>query len=109
MSVKPRQRGSQPEKRSRQEITTMPEQVDPKWGKPYSGTEFVLNDGRTVRMYRNRNAVRYYDTNGEQVGPEHRNVVPALVWAWAQPDWHDPSTPPWLLTGIRREIASSKR
>jgi hypothetical protein len=79
------------------------------WGKPYGSSPFILADGRRVTMYRRGVTVRYYDETGVQVGPEHRNVVPALIWAWAQDDWYDPSTPPSLMAGVKAEIRAGGR
>jgi len=41
---------------------------------------------------RNGQRVRFYNTDGIQVGPEHRNVAPAIVWA-AFHGWLDPAQP----------------
>lgn len=47
---------------------------------------------RRVWMLRKGQKVRFYDAAGEQVGPEHANVVPACCWAAGQ-GWIDPSCP----------------
>lgn len=57
-------------------------QVDPCWGKPYGGAQNIRTDeGVLVTMYRNRCRVRFYDANGQQVGPEQSNVAPAIAAA----------------------------
>jgi hypothetical protein len=65
--------------------------TDPGWGREY-GAPFVNEQGEA----------------GIQDGPEHRNVVPALIWAWAQ-GWADPTTDPVFTAGIRAEIARNTR
>jgi N12 class adenine-specific DNA methylase/uncharacterized protein (DUF3820 family) len=51
------------------------------WGKPYADLKYILPDGSEVHMRRNGQRVRYYDTKGEQVGPEQGNVAPAIAFA----------------------------
>lgn len=63
------------------------------FGQPYGeGPHYVTPDGVTVTMWRKGQRVRYFDTDGNQVGPEHRNVVPAVIWAAAHA-WIDPRDP----------------
>jgi hypothetical protein len=56
-------------------------------------------------MRRKGQRVRFFDETGEQVGPEQRNVAPALCYAawqgWIDP--RDPATSAWLNAGIRAE------
>jgi hypothetical protein len=73
---------------------------DVKWGKPY-GLPYRRPDGSIVWMYRGKqNRVRFYDKDGKQVGPEQKNVAPAVAAAitqgWVQldqllanPEWVD--------------------
>jgi hypothetical protein len=56
---------------------------------------YVIPDGREVWMRRKRQAVRFYDAAGVQVGPEQTNVAPAVCYAitenWRRPDsWYRP-------------------
>ena len=76
------------------------------WGEVW-GAPWVHADGRIVVMRRKGQRVRFFDHKGEQIGPEHRNVVPALVWAWSDLSDLSDGTEPWLLAGIRREIAGA--
>lgn len=75
------------------------------WGRPWGDTPWQTDDGREVRMRRHRNRVRFFTASGEQVGPEHANVVSAIVWAVAN-GWTDPTTPAWLAREMRAEIAA---
>lgn len=86
----------------------MTEPVDPGWGEMYGpGPHYVvppiLPDGdpqylcrRPVWMYRKGQRVRFFDVEGVQVGPEHRNVYPAVVYAAAE-CWIDPRKPVWSM------------
>jgi len=59
--------------------------VDPNFGKPYGGNlPYVTTDGDEVFMYRKGHAVRFFDGEGNQVGPEQSNVAPALAYAQSQ-------------------------
>ncbi|KKM92024.1 hypothetical protein LCGC14_1222580 [marine sediment metagenome] len=51
-----------------------------KWGKPY-GMPFCTRHGRVRRMFRKGQRVRFYDGQGRQIGPEQRNVAPAVAYA----------------------------
>lgn len=56
-------------------------------------------------MRRKGQRVRFFDEAGQQVGPEHRNVAPALIYAAFQ-GWIDPRCPAisaMLNAGIRAE------
>jgi hypothetical protein len=66
-------------------------QVDPNFGEMYGpGPHYVTQPDHTpVWMYRKGQRVRFFDKQGIQVGPEHRNVVPAIIWAAAN-SWIDP-------------------
>lgn len=50
------------------------------WGALYGASYFITDTGERVRMYRKRQAVRFYTDAGDQVGPEQPNVGPAIVW-----------------------------
>ena len=67
--------------------------VDPKFGEMYGpGPHYVTQpDHAPVWMYRRGQKVRYFSEAGEQVGPEHANVIPAVIWAAAH-GWIDPSS-----------------
>lgn len=56
--------------------------------------DYVTPDGVEVWMERKAQKVRFLDAHGNQVGPTHKNLVPALIWA-ALNDWRDPSSPGW--------------
>lgn len=61
-------------------------------------------DGSYVELWRRGQQCRFYDGDGQQVGPEHRNVVPAIVWAYHETEWVDSDAPAWLDAGVRREV-----
>lgn len=82
---------------------------DPNWGECWStdGPEYVTPDGIAVWMWRNGQKVRFYDARATQVGPEHRNVYPAQIWA-AFNAWISPTSPNLSLaciTEVRRQVA----
>jgi hypothetical protein len=56
--------------------------------------DYVTPDGVEVWMERKRQKVRFLDAFGNQVGPVHANVVPAVIWATLN-GWRDPSAPDW--------------
>ncbi len=56
------------------------------WGKPY-GAGFQTPYGR-VWMMRKGVRVRFFDEEGNQVGPEHSNVAPAVAYAMSK-GWRD--------------------
>jgi hypothetical protein len=53
------------------------------WGELYGRDPYQTDDGRLVWMFRRHLAVRFYDERGNQVGPEQRNVAPAVCYAIA--------------------------
>lgn len=63
---------------------------------------YVNEVGGEVWMYRRGQKVKFFDRAGNQVGPEHANVLPATMWAFAN-GWANPSTPYWLRDGYERE------
>lgn len=67
--------------------------IDPGWGKPWGGDgpHWVTDRGVLVTMFRNGQKVRFYDQEGNQVGPEQRNVAPAVAFAlhYRWTDFHD--------------------
>lgn len=79
------------------------------WGEVWGAPFVRRSDGATVLMRRKAQRVQFFTQAGEPVGPEHRNVVPALIWAWASGSpLSDPTADPVLMAGIRREIAAGK-
>lgn len=70
---------------------------NPGFGEPYGGRPYQTPDGDVVYMWRKGQRVRFYAADARQVGPEHRNVVPAVAWAHAH-DWFDPTCPAWSRT-----------
>lgn len=76
------------------------------WGEVYGGNpSYVTPRGRAVVMCRKRQAVRFFDAKGKQVGPEQRNVAPAVVYALYH-RWMDPDSkiPEWMQRQGHREI-----
>jgi hypothetical protein len=67
---------------------------------------YITRDGQSVWMWRKGQRVRFLTADGVQVGPEHRNVFPAVCAASAA-GWIDPCNP--LLSvactaEVRREL-----
>jgi len=60
------------------------------WGTPYVSQPAYSTPGGLVWMRRNgHRRVRFYNANGEQVGPEQENVAPAAAYAHSQGwRWH---------------------
>lgn len=57
--------------------------TDPNFGSVYGGADpsYITDKGVPVWMWRKRQAVRFYDADGRQHGPEQRNVAPAVAYA----------------------------
>jgi len=73
-------------------------------GKPWGATRYRTPEGVEVSLYRGPgNRARWYTDAGEQVGSEQRNVVPAIVYAFAQ-GWWDTAAPDWLNIGAIAEV-----
>lgn len=68
-----------------------PQPINPGYGEMYGpGPHYVTPpNGIAVWMWRKGQHVRFYDEHGNQVGPEHGNVAPAVCWAAGQ-GWIDP-------------------
>lgn len=60
----------------------MAKQAPAPWGKPY-GSPVTHRDGRKLELRRKGQRCRFY-FGALPVGPEHRNVAPALAYALAQ-------------------------
>lgn len=73
------------------------------WGEPWGPTPYITTEGVVVVLRRKAQRCRFVNHQGEVVGPEHRNVVPAIIWASAN-GWTDPSMPTWLANAMRDEI-----
>jgi hypothetical protein len=85
-----------------------PMTTEPKFGTMYGpGPHYRTTDGTEVWMWRKGQRVRYFDTHGVQVGPEHRNVAPAVVYAAAN-CWVDPDQP-WLSLAVSLEVLGKTR
>lgn len=69
---------------------------------------FVTDTGIAVWMWRKGQRVRFLTAEGTQVGPEHRNVFPAVVSAYAA-GWSDPSAPEWLNRGCQAEVQGRRK
>jgi hypothetical protein len=67
--------------------------------------DFITADGVPVWMERKVQKTRFLDAEGNQVGPVHANLVPAIVWARAN-KWIDPSLPEWLDRACIEEVAA---
>lgn len=74
-----------------------------RWGKPYGSGKWRTDTGRIVAMYRKGQRVRFFDSRGRQVGPEHRNVAPAFVAAYAG-GWAEVGVALSFVAAIRAEI-----
>lgn len=59
-------------------------------------------------MRRRGQRCRFYTDEGEQVGPEHANVSPAVVAA-AHAGWWDLTAPAWLNAGVALEVRAGGR
>jgi hypothetical protein len=68
---------------------------------------YVTDDGVAVWMRRKGQRVRFFDAVGVQVGPEHRNVAPAVVWA-AFHGWINPRHPE-LSAAVTLEVRANTR
>jgi hypothetical protein len=57
--------------------------LDPNFGSIYGGADpsYITDAGVPVWMWRKRQAVRFYDAEGKQHGPEQSNVAPAMAYA----------------------------
>jgi hypothetical protein len=79
--------------------------TDPKWGHTYGDDRpaFVTPEGVELWMQRKGQRVRFYDADGVQHGPEHANVYPATVAAFAA-GYRDPTGPEWLNDGCIAEV-----
>lgn len=68
--------------------------TDPGWGEDHGRgrVAYVTPQGIAVWMWRKGSRVRFYDARGKQVGPEHKNVYPATIYAAAHA-WVDPAAP----------------
>jgi hypothetical protein len=67
--------------------------------------DYVTADGVEVWIERKGQKTRFLDACSSQVGPIHRNLAPAIVWARAQ-GWRDPSLPQWFNDGVIAEVAA---
>jgi hypothetical protein len=67
--------------------------------------DYVTTEGVEVWIERKHQKTRFLDAAGEQVGPVHSNLAPAVVWARAQ-GWRDPSLPDWFNDGAIAEVAA---
>ncbi len=67
--------------------------------------DFVTTDGVEVWMERKRQKTRFLDSRGNQVGPVHHNLAPAIIWARAH-GWRDPSLPQWFNDTVIAEVSA---
>jgi len=68
--------------------------------------DYVTTDGVEVWMERKKIRTRFLDAAGAQVGPWHKNLVPAIVWA-AAAGWTDPSVPAWWSAAVTAEVRAN--
>lgn len=80
--------------------------INPGFGRPYGHNPMVTDTGIEVWMWRKGQKVRFFDCNGQQVGPEHANVVPALLSVWKR-GWRCKDHPKWLQDGCIKEAQAS--
>lgn len=67
--------------------------TDPGFGALYgqpNRPSYITDHGESVWMWRRGQRVRFYTADARQIGPEHTNVFPAVVWAHATPGWTPP-------------------
>jgi hypothetical protein len=67
--------------------------------------DYVTTDGVEVWIERQGQKTRFLDARGSQVGPVHRNLAPAIIWARAH-GWRDPSLPQWFNDGAIAEASA---
>jgi len=67
--------------------------------------DYVTADGVEVWIERKGQKTRFLDACGSQVGPVHRNLAPAIIWARAH-GWRDPSLPQWFNDGVIAEASA---
>lgn len=78
-----------------------PREIDVRCNRP----DYVTTEGVEVWMERKHQKTRFLDAAGNQVGPMHRNLVPAVIWAAAQ-GWRDPGMPGWFNDEVIAEVAA---
>jgi hypothetical protein len=81
-----------------------------RWGEIYGDPDTpscVTDTGINVWMWRKGQRVRFLAADGVQVGPEHRNVAPAMVAA-AAAGWIDPCNP-WLSVACTVEVRAQQK
>lgn len=81
------------------------------WGKPYGRDPFYTSQGHWAWMFRKGQRVRFFNAQGRQVGPEQRNVAPAIVYT-IRKGWIPAGTLPehfWMLAQGRKEVSSGCR
>jgi hypothetical protein len=79
----------------------------PNFGELYGTGEdpsYVTDQGVEIWMYRKGRKVRFYDCVANQVGPEHANVIPAMMWALAN-GWSSPTN----TQSLNAEAAGKKK
>lgn len=64
---------------------------------------FITDAGVPVWMWRKGQKVRFFTVEGVQVGPEHRNVYPAILSAFGA-GWTDPRISPMMNFRCRIEV-----
>lgn len=69
---------------------------------------FITTDGTPVWMWRKRQRVRFFTADGVQVGPEHSNVFPAMLSAFAA-GWQDSGISPAFNRACQLEVLNGAR
>lgn len=70
--------------------------------------DYVTTDGVEVWIERKTVKTRFLDAEGNQVGPWHQNLVPAIVWA-RHAGWRDPSDPDWWNDLVIEDVRANSR
>ena len=79
------------------------------WAKnPDHWGTYSTEDGTRVEMLRKGQRVRFYDADGVQHGPEHKNVAPAITWVAAETNWVD-TNDAYLGMLVRKEVRETAR
>lgn len=81
-----------------------PVQIDLTSSKP----DYVTDIGTEVWLERKKQRTRFLDRSGNQVGPWHSNLVPAIIWARYH-GWVDPTLPDWFNQECIDEVRANSQ
>lgn len=85
-----------------------PEPIDLDPSRP----DYITDEGvevwieRPAKGSRSQQKIRFVTVQGEQVGPIHANLLPAVVYA-SYHGWRDPSVPDWFNDAAIHEVRSN--